>query len=128
VADVGPARRIGRGLTRRCVHCGSPGAFRSYFRLRDECPSCRYRPAADEGFLLGVWVLNFAVSEGLLFVTLMAYIVAMGATGGTVPVAAVLAVGAVCAIGAPIVLYPFAAGTWAAAELIMHPERATHGT
>lgn len=70
-----------------------------------------------------MWVLNFAISEGLLFVTLMAYIVAMGATGGTVPIVPVLAVGAVFAIGAPIAFYPFSAGAWAAAELIMHPER-----
>ncbi|MGH9031436.1 MAG: hypothetical protein ACRDZV_04840 [Acidimicrobiia bacterium] len=69
-------------------------------------------------------MLNFAVSEGLLFVTLMAYIVAMGATSGTVPIVPVLAVGLVLAIGAPIAFYPFSAGTWAAAELIMHPERA----
>lgn len=71
-----------------------------------------------------MWVLNFAISEGLLFVTLMAYIVAMGATGGAVPIVPVLAVGFVFAIGAPIAFYPFSAGAWAAAELIMHPERA----
>jgi hypothetical protein len=124
---VSPGRRIGRGLVRRCVRCGRRGVFEGYFRLRERCPSCGYRPAADEGFFLGVWVLNFAISEGLLFVTLMAYIVAMGATGGDVPVAPVLAVGLVFAIGAPIAFYPFSAGMWAAAELIMHPDRAAGG-
>src|SRR5918994_3526449 len=120
---VSPGRRIGRGLVRRCVRCGRRGVFEGYFRLRERCPSCGYRPAADEGFFLGVWVLNFAISEGLLFVTLMAYIVAMGATGGDVPVAPVLAVGLMFAIGAPIAFYPFSAGAWAAAELIMHQDR-----
>jgi len=115
-------RRIARGLTRRCVRCGHRGAFESYFRLRERCPTCDNRPAADEGFFLGVWVLNFAVSEGLLFVTLMAYIVGMAATGGTVPIVPVLVVGGLFAIGAPIAFYPFSAGAWAAAELIMHPD------
>lgn len=121
---MSPVRRIARGLLRRCVRCGHSGAFAGYFRLRERCPTCGFRPAAEAGFFLGVWVLNFAVSEGLLFLTLIAYVVAMGATGGTVPVVPVLAVGGVVALGAPIVFYPFAAGTWAAAELIMHPARA----
>jgi hypothetical protein len=118
---VTPLRRIGRGVLRRCPRCGRSGIFESYFRLRERCASCGYRFAPDEGFFLGVFVFNFAIIEGLLFVGLMAYILAMGSTGGTVPVLPVLAVGVTFAIGAPVVFYPFAASTWAAIELAMHP-------
>ncbi|HEX6311552.1 MAG TPA: hypothetical protein VF152_07970 [Acidimicrobiia bacterium] len=121
---VSPARRIARGLARRCVRCGAPGAFEGYFRLRERCATCGYRPGAEEGFFLGVWVVNFAISEGLLFLTLFAYVVAMGATDGAVPVLPVLIVGLVFAVGAPVVFYPFSAGLWAGAVLVMHPERA----
>jgi hypothetical protein len=68
-------------------------------------------------------VINFAVSEGLLFVTLMCFVLALGATGGDVPVLPVLGVALGFAIGAPILAYPFAASTWAAIELIMHSSR-----
>ena len=114
---------MARGLTRRCVNCGHGGAFDNYFRLRERCPTCGYRPAADEGFFLGVWVVNFAVSEGLLFVALMAYVIAMGASGGDVPLLPVLGTGLLVAVGAPIAFYPFAAGAWAAIELVMDPAR-----
>ncbi|MBA2327663.1 MAG: DUF983 domain-containing protein [Actinobacteria bacterium] len=119
-----PLRRIARSLLRHCPRCGSRGIFRTYLRLRERCPSCEYEFAAEEGFFLGVWVLNFAVSEGLLFLTLIGYIFAMAATGGDVPLLPVFAVGLVVALGGPLVFYPFAASTWAAVELIMDPSRA----
>jgi len=119
-----PTRRIGRALVRRCPRCGGRGIFRGYLRLRDRCPSCSYEFAAEEGFFLGVWVLNFAVSEGLLFLTLLGYIFAMAATGGDVPLVPVFVVGGAVAVLAPLVFYPFAASTWAAIELIMDRSRA----
>ncbi|MGQ0804935.1 MAG: DUF983 domain-containing protein [Actinomycetota bacterium] len=119
-----PLRRITRALVRRCPRCGARGIFRSYLQLRDRCPSCEYEFAAEEGFFLGVWVLNFAVSKGLLFLTLVAYIFAMAATGGGVPLLPAFAAGLVVALGGPLVFYPFAASTWAAVELIMDPTRA----
>jgi uncharacterized protein (DUF983 family) len=120
---VGPGRALGRALVRRCPHCGSRGIFRSWFRLHERCPTCDYQLVGAEGFFLGVWVVNFAVSEGLLFITLMGYIIALGATGGDVPVIPVLVVTLTLAIVAPIVCYPFAASAWAAIEYAMHADR-----
>src|SRR5574341_1273571 len=119
-----PARRVGRALVRRCPRCGARGIFRGYLRLRERCPSCGYEFAAEEGFFLGVWVLNFAVSEGLLFLTLLGYVFAMASTSGDVPLLPVFAVGGCVAVLAPLVFYPFAASTWAAIELIMDRSRA----
>jgi hypothetical protein len=122
--DASPGKRLGRALIRRCPRCGGRRIFRGYLRLSDRCPACHYEFAAEEGFFLGVWVLNFAVSEGLLFLTLLGYVFAMGATGGEVPLLPVFAIGGAVALLAPLVFYPFAAALWAAAELIMEPARA----
>jgi uncharacterized protein (DUF983 family) len=121
---VKPGRALGRALVRKCPNCGRRGIFRGYYKLRDHCPNCGYHFTAKEGFFLGVWVINFAVSEGLMFVLLMGYILSLGATGGDVPVLPVLAVALTFAIVAPLAFYPFAASTWAAIELIMDPSRA----
>jgi uncharacterized protein (DUF983 family) len=75
VKRVGPLRTVGRGLRRRCGRCGGRGLFRGWFRLRERCPSCGYRFAREEGFWTGVFLVNFAVTEGLMFIVLMAYIV-----------------------------------------------------
>ena len=121
---VRPGRSLGRALVRRCPSCGARGIFRSYFRLRDRCPACGYDLVGGEGFFLGVWVINFAVSEGLLFIVLMGYVITLGASGGDVPVLPVLLAALGFAVVAPVVVYPFAAATWSATELVMHPERA----
>jgi Protein of unknown function (DUF983) len=121
---VKPGRAIGRAIFRRCPNCGRRGIFDGYFKLEAECPGCGYRLTGWEGFFLGVWVINFAVSEGLLFLTLMGFIITMGASGGDVPVLPVLAVALGLAVGAPILAYPFAASTWSAIELVMHAGRA----
>ena len=121
---VKPAQALGRALVRRCPNCGARGIFAGYFRLRDHCPSCDYHLTGREGFFLGVWVVNFAVCEGLLFILLFSYILALGATGGDIPVIPVLSVALAFAVLSPILVYPLAASTWSAAELIMHPREA----
>ena len=78
---VKPAQALGRALVRRCPNCGARGIFAGYFRLRDHCPSCDYHLTGREGFFLGVWVVNFAVCEGLLFILLFSYILAPGRDG-----------------------------------------------
>ena len=32
---------LGRGLRRKCPHCGEASAFRSYLKIVDVCPSCQ---------------------------------------------------------------------------------------
>jgi uncharacterized protein (DUF983 family) len=110
-----------RGLRRRCGRCGARGIFRGYFRLREHCPRCGYRFAREEGFFTGVYLVNFAVTEGLLFVALMAFVVVRGVAGINVPLLPLIGVGVAAAVLAPILFYPFAASTWAAIDLALRP-------
>jgi uncharacterized protein (DUF983 family) len=118
---VGPLRTVGRGLRRRCGRCGGRRLFRGWFRLRERCPTCGYTFRREEGFSTGVFLINFAVTEGLMWLSLMAYILWRA---GTDPDAALWPVLTAClgfAVLAPIAFYPFATSTWAALDLVLRP-------
>jgi uncharacterized protein (DUF983 family) len=110
-----------RGARRRCGRCGGKRIFTGYFRLRERCPTCGYRFAREEGFFTGVWLVNFAVTIGLLFVVMMVWIVWRGTTGSAGPLTPMLAVCVGLAVAVPVAGYPFAASTWAALDLAMRP-------
>ena len=59
-------RTIGRGLIRHCPNCGQGRLFRRWFRMVDRCPRCGHQFDREEGFWLGAYVINFAVTEGAL--------------------------------------------------------------
>jgi uncharacterized protein (DUF983 family) len=110
-----------RGLTRRCARCGEGGLFHGWFHLRERCPRCGYRFAREAGAFTGVYLVNFAVTESLMFVVLMVYVLWRGVTGTETPLLPFLAGCVVFAVAAPVVFYPFAATTWAAMDLLMRP-------
>ncbi len=118
---VGPLWTVWRGLRRRCGRCGGRRLFRGYFRLRERCPTCGYRFAREEGFSTGVFLVNFAVTEGAMFVVLMAFILVRAGADSSGPLWPVLAGSLGFAVVAPIVFYPFAASTWAAIDLVLRP-------
>ena len=118
---VGASRTVLRGMRRRCGRCGGRRLFRGYFRLQERCPTCGYRFAREEGFWTGVFLVNFAVTEGLMFVVLMAFILVRAGTGAGGPLWPVLSACVGFAVLAPIAYYPFAAATWAAIDLVLRP-------
>lgn len=108
-------------MRRRCGRCGAKGIFDGYFRLKERCPRCGYRFAREDGFFTGVYLVNFAVAEGLMFVALMAYVLWRGISETTGPLWPVLSACLTAAILGPIVFYPFAASLWAAIDLVTRP-------
>lgn len=118
---VGSIRTVLRGLFRRCGRCGGGRLFDGWFRLKERCPTCGYRFSREVGFYTGVFLVNFAVTEGLMFVSLMAYIFwrATSDSGGALWPVMTACVG--FAVIAPVVFYPFAASTWAAIDLVLRP-------
>lgn len=118
---VGPARTVLRGALKRCGRCGGGGLFDGWFRLKERCPTCGYRFSREEGFWTGVFLVNFAVTEGLMFVALMAYVFVRAASDTGGPLWPVLVACLSFAVLAPIVYYPFAAATWAALDLVLRP-------
>lgn len=82
----------------------------------DRCPTCGWVFAGEEGFFLGAFVVNFAVTELALGI----FIAAAIALTLPDPPAVVLAVlAAMVAVLVPLLFYPFSKTIWAAAELVM---------
>jgi uncharacterized protein (DUF983 family) len=110
-------RLLGRGLTRRCARCGAGHLYSRWFTLVDRCPGCGYLFAREEGFFLGAFVINFAVTEICLGIVL-AVLIALEAGGGA-PIGAVIAAAAAVTVVVPVVFYPFSKTLWAAIDLAM---------
>jgi hypothetical protein len=74
----------------------------------------------EEGFWLGGFVINFAIGEAGLLILLAVLIggLANGAHFSPVPF---LAVGAVIAVGGPLVTFPYSRTLWCAIDLVMRP-------
>ena len=118
---VGPLATVWRGTRGRCGRCGCRGLFRGYFRLRDRCPCCGYRFRREEGFLAGVYLVNFTVTIGLMWVLLMTFIIWRVGSDANSALWPILLLCLAVAIVVPVVAYPFAAATWAALDLVMRP-------
>jgi len=89
--------------------------------MAERCPRCGMRFEREEGFFLGAYVVNFAVTEGLLLVLLMAYVLVQANDSDGVPVLPVVLATVVAAVLMPLAFYPLARTIWVAVELVMRP-------
>jgi uncharacterized protein (DUF983 family) len=121
IRRVGPLATVWRGMRLRCGRCGGRRLFDGPFRLKERCPTCGYTFRREEGFWTGVFLVNFAVTEGLMFLALMAYVLVRAASDSGGPLWPVLTACLTFAVLAPIVYYPFATTTWAALDLVLRP-------
>src|SRR5687768_5217459 len=65
---------VRRGFMKRCPRCGGGRLFEGWFRMKDRCPTCGYLFEREPGFFVGAYLINFAITEGLLFVLLMGFV------------------------------------------------------
>jgi hypothetical protein len=89
--------------------------------MKERCPRCGYRFAREAGHFTGTYLLNFAVTETLIFLVLLGYALWRGITGTEAPLWPFVVGAGAFAVLAPIVFYPVAASTWAAIDLLMRP-------
>ena len=113
-------RMLLRGMVRRCPRCGSGGIFASWFRLAERCPGCQLRLERENDFFLGGYVINLAVTEGLLALALLAYVFRISADPGT-SLVPVLVVGVLISVVLPVLFFPFSRTIWMAIDLAMRP-------
>lgn len=109
-----------RGIAKRCPRCGGRGVYDSWFRMKDRCPRCGLLFEREPGFFVGAYLINFAITEGLLFVLVMGFVFWKNArpdAGVAGPVAVALVIG----IGAPLLFYPFSRTIWSAIDIGMTP-------
>jgi hypothetical protein len=89
--------------------------------MAERCPRCGMRFEREEGFFLGAYVVNFGVTETLLLVVLMAYVIVQANADGDVPLLPVIGAAVAAAVAMPLFFYPFARTIWVAIELAMRP-------
>jgi hypothetical protein len=89
--------------------------------MADRCPTCGYQFEREPGFFVGAYFVNFAITEGLLFLVLMGWIAVLAGNGGSVDVWPVLGIGLGLAVAAPVAFYPFSRTIWSAIDLAMSP-------
>lgn len=109
-----------RGVRRKCPRCGTGRVFETWFRMVERCPSCRLRFERESDFFLGAYVINLAVTEGLLVLALFAYVL-RAVSDPTTPSVPVIVAALVFAVGAPLAFFPFSRTIWAAIDLAMRP-------
>ena len=109
-----------RGFTKRCPRCGSGHLFGRWLDMKTHCPQCGYRFEREEGFFLGAYVINLAVSELVVVVVVVILIVqeARGRAGSLVPW---IVASAGIQVVLPFFFYPFSKTIWSALDLAMRP-------
>jgi uncharacterized protein (DUF983 family) len=107
-----------RGVTRRCPNCATGRLFTRWFGMRERCPGCGMRFSREEGFFIGAFFVNFALTEIALFVWLAA---AFLLTVPDPPVWRIAGVAALICVVVPLACYPFSKTIWAAIHLAMEP-------
>jgi hypothetical protein len=75
----------------------------------------------EEGAFLGSLVLNYSVT-GAALIAYLAVVLAL--TLPHPPIVAMTAGAVGIAVGVPLLAYPFAKTTWAAIDLLLHPDAA----
>lgn len=83
----------------------------------ERCPRCGYRFEREEGFFLGAYVVNLAVTQVALGATM---VVSFALTLPDPPVARLAAIGVAVVVAVPIAFYPSSKTIWAAVDLAMH--------
>jgi uncharacterized protein (DUF983 family) len=112
------ARMLWRGVRKRCPWCGGGKLFTGWFTMKERCPTCGLRFEREEGFFLGAFVINIAVTEAALLVCVVLGVVL---TLPDPPVLTLSLVGAAAAVIVPLFTYPFSKTIWSAIDLAMHP-------
>lgn len=114
-------RMLGRSLLKRCPICGAGRLFTRWFRMKERCPGCGYRFEREEGFFLGAYVINLAIAQGTVILLAIVPLIVRLAGDPDASVAPFIVFGAVGALVAPILFYPWSKTIWTAFDLMLRP-------
>lgn len=113
-----------RGLTKRCPFCGGRGIFDSWLHMKAACPSCKHHFNQEEGFYIGAYAFNFAITEGLVLLSLIPYVVLSSMNPDVErPVLPFVIAGVLATIVGPIIFYPISRTLWVALDLTVRGGR-----
>lgn len=109
---------LGRALRRRCPRCAAREIFRSYFELREHCPSCGLRFEREQGYWVGSMIIVTTITFALFILFLVG---GMLVTWPDVPWGWLLGITIAINLVVPIVAYSRAKTIWSALDLSWHP-------
>ncbi len=109
-----------RAFILRCPRCGGRGIFRSWFRLKSECPTCglSLERGESEDHWFGAVAVNLVAAELLGIGVIIAWI---AATWPDVPWTVVQYTGPLIMIALPVLFYPFSRALWLAWDVYFRP-------
>lgn len=111
-------RMLWRGLRKKCAVCGGGNLFTRWVNMKERCPRCDFKFEREDGFFLGAFVVNVAVTEGAM---LVAIVLGVALTLPEPPLLLISVLGVISAVAVPIFGYPFSKTVWSAIDLAMHP-------
>jgi uncharacterized protein (DUF983 family) len=118
--DVGGSfwTKIGRALLLHCPRCGGGGIVKTWFSLRERCPSCglAFGRGEDSDYWLGAYAINLVFAEGLAAVIALAVLWLIWPSYTAAEVT-----GSILAVALPILLFPFSRTLWLAWDLSFRP-------
>ena len=107
-------RLVKRGLLLQCPYCGAGSIIKYPFWIKDCCPRCGYRFAAESGYFVGGYAINLVVVE---IIGLAAIIVILLRSNLSLYQQEALGIGA--AILLPIIFFPWSRTLWMALDLTL---------
>ena len=114
---------VGRALLLRCPNCGSRGLVKSWFKMRERCPTCGIRVEREgNDYLSGSVMFNLVLAELIFAFVLVAYLVIVWPHANWDMLEIVAPLGMAVA---PFVLFPFSKLVWLAADLALRPAHAS---
>ncbi|MFN2490398.1 MAG: DUF983 domain-containing protein [Actinomycetota bacterium] len=111
-------------MRRRCPVCGLGKPFTGWFRMMHECPHCGHRYEREDGYWVSAMIVNTAVTEAIFAIL---FIGVLAASLPEVDWVALLIVGAVTNVVAPVIFYPLSKTVWVALDLHFHPHTRSSG-
>lgn len=121
VPRASTTRMMVRAFAKRCPRCGGGHLFTRWVRMVDRCGRCGYRfDRNDEGFFLGAYMVNLLLTEMVIFVFFIWFIIREN-SNPEAPVVAVFCVAMSTAVLLPVFLYPLSRTVWAALHLANDP-------
>jgi len=109
---------LARAVRRRCPYCGGPRIFKSWFSLKDRCPTCGVLFAYEDGYFLGSYAINLVVTE-LLAVGIVIWML----VGLDLSVLQMQILAVIFAVSLPLFFYPYALLLWIVMDLYFNPPR-----
>ena len=114
------ATKFGRALMLRCPRCGGRGILRTWFKMKEQCPTCGLALERGESsdFWIGAYVFNLVFGEVIAIGIPIVWVVL---TLPNTPWLAVQIVGLILAVMLPLLFFPVSRTLWLAWDLSFRP-------